>query len=98
MKPLETYLHILWSFIQAVRHGTVLNMPCEDDHQLAYLHLNASGAWEITRSLPDPLMPAPEASLFIPLVLPLSPIILAAHTETQWISHQRQQEPFLLHS
>jgi hypothetical protein len=96
MKPLEVYLHILWSFIRAAHHGSVLDMPCEDDRQLSYLLLDASGAWEITRSLPDPLVPTPTTNLFIPLVLPLAPIILAAHTETQWINQQIQEKPLLL--
>lgn len=88
MTLLETYLQTLWDFLQAARRGTVSNMPHEEDTQLSYLWLSVSGTWEITTTSPDMLASTSATGIVIPLVLPLSPIILAAHVETQWALNQ----------
>lgn len=88
--PLENYLRTLWAFLQAMRHGSVGNMPHEEDTQVSYLRLSISGSWKVTTTSPDTLVSTTITDITIPLVLPLVPIILVAHVETQWARSQSE--------
>ena len=88
--PLDTYLRVLLAFLQAVRAGVVFNLPEEKDSLVSHLRLSANGLWEITETFLATRTLASVPDLFIPLVLPLSPIILVAHLETQWVRHEAE--------
>lgn len=92
MNPLEMYVQTLWAFLQTARVGMILNLLGEEKMRMPYLRLRASGTWEITADFPDTLLPSSATEIVIPLVLPLVPIILVAHLETQWVRNQSKLE------
>lgn len=87
MDLLEAYFRTLWAFLQAVRCGLVVNLPREED-QWCTLRLSLNGAWEVLTTPPETQSSPTMTDLTIPLVLPLVPIILVAHVETQWARSQ----------
>jgi hypothetical protein len=96
--PLESYLRTLWDFLQAKHHGRMGSMPYEENTQVSYLRLSASGSWEVMAMPPDMLASRTMADLVIPLVLPLVPIILVAHVEIQWARSQSEAGVIALRS
>lgn len=92
MISLEPYLRTLWAFLQAVRAGVVEALPGEKEAHVSYLRLSPDGTWEIIPASPKGISSAGSTDLIIPLVMPLSRIILVAHVETQWLYTQAEAE------
>lgn len=98
MMPLEIYLQTLWGFVQAARHGTGLNVPGNEETQVFYLRLRTNGTWEVMATHPELSTFSSKTDMIIPLVMPLTPIILIAHVETQWEFHQFRANMVLVQS
>ena len=87
---MKAYYTALYAFLQVVRSHLVLRFPNAAASSLSYVRLSVSGAWEITETFTDNLGLMPgfgekgiPQGICLPLVLPLVPIILVAHLETQ---------------
>ena len=96
MVPLETYLQAVWNFIQAALHETTLNVLSDAETHVFDLRLRTDGTWEIITIPPSSLTSSTKNDMSIPLVMPLVPIILVAHVETQWARRQLEGHLVLL--